>query len=81
MTNSNERVVIDIPKDFSEVGVHGIPWIKGDIGENLGYESHIAESFRENFWPNIALPTEVRYWKAMSVPFWEPVEARVSTMV
>ena len=42
MTNSNEPVVIDIPKDFSEVGVHGIPCIKGDIGENLGYEAYIA---------------------------------------
>ena len=42
MTNSNEPVVIDIPKDFSEVGVHGIPCIKGDIGENLGYEAYVA---------------------------------------
>ena len=42
MTNSNEPVVIDIQKDFSEVGVHGIPCIKGDIGENLGYEAYIA---------------------------------------
>ena len=42
LTNSNEPVVIDIPKDFSAVGVQGIPCIKGDIGQNLGYEAYIA---------------------------------------
>ncbi len=41
-SNSNEPIVIDIASDFSQLGYQGIPCIKGDIGENLGYEAYIA---------------------------------------
>ena len=42
MSNSNEPIVIDFQEDFSELGYQGIPCIKGNIGENLGYEAYIA---------------------------------------
>ena len=41
-SNINEPIVIDIRKDFPEIGLDGIPCIKGNIGENLGYEAYIA---------------------------------------
>ena len=41
-SNSNDPIVIDIHSDFPELGYKGIPCIKGNIGENLGYEAYIA---------------------------------------
>lgn len=38
-TNSNEPISIDFKEDFD---YDGIPCIKGDIGENLGYSAYIA---------------------------------------
>ncbi|MEG1313108.1 MAG: AIPR family protein [Bacilli bacterium] len=38
-SSNNEPVSIDIPKDF---GIVGIPCLKGNIGENLGYEAYTA---------------------------------------
>lgn len=40
--NNNDPIVIDIINDFPELGISGIPCIKGSIGENLGYEAYIA---------------------------------------
>ena len=42
LSNSNEPIVINIPEDFADLGYRGIPCIKGNIGENLGYEAYIA---------------------------------------
>ncbi len=42
LQNSNEPIIIDIQENFSELGYKGIPCIKGNIGENLGYEAYIA---------------------------------------
>lgn len=41
-SNNNDPIVIDIKNDFPELGINGIPCIKGDIGEDLGYEAYIA---------------------------------------
>lgn len=41
-SNNNEPIVIDVKNDFSELGYSGIPCIKGNIGEGLGYEAYIA---------------------------------------
>lgn len=41
-SNNNDPIVIDIKKDFPELGINGIPCIKGNIGEDLGYEAYIA---------------------------------------
>ena len=41
-SNNNDPIVIDIKNDFSELGISGIPCIKGNIGEDLGYEAYIA---------------------------------------
>lgn len=41
-SNNNDPIVIDIKNDFPELGVDGIPCLKGEIGENLGYEAYIA---------------------------------------
>lgn len=41
-SNSNEPIVIDIKNDFSDLGFNGIPCIKGNIGDDLGYEAYIA---------------------------------------
>lgn len=41
-SNNNEPIIIDIKADFPELGLPGIPCIKGDIGDNLGYEAYIA---------------------------------------
>lgn len=41
-SNINEPIAIDIKNDFPELGYSGIPCIKGEIGENLGYEAYIA---------------------------------------
>lgn len=38
-SNSSDPIVIDFAENF---GVTGIPCIKGNIGENLGYEAYIA---------------------------------------
>lgn len=38
-SNRNEPVVIDVPNDYNYAG---IPCIKGDIGDNTGYEAYIA---------------------------------------
>lgn len=41
-SNNNDPIVIDIENDFPELGIEGIPCIKGNIGEDLGYEAYIA---------------------------------------
>ena len=41
-SNNNDPIVIDIENDFPELGIKGIPCIKGNIGEDLGYEAYIA---------------------------------------
>ncbi len=41
-SNSNEPILIDIENDFPELGYKGIPCIKGNVGEGLGYEAYIA---------------------------------------
>lgn len=41
-SNNNDPIVIDIKNDFPELGYNGIPCIKGNIGEDLGYEAYIA---------------------------------------
>lgn len=41
-SNNNEPIVIDIQNDFPNLGYKGIPCIKGNIGENLGYDAYIA---------------------------------------
>lgn len=41
-SNSNEPIVIDIKNDFPGLGYAGIPCIKGNIGDDLGYEAYIA---------------------------------------
>lgn len=41
-SNNNDPIIIDIKNDFSELGYKGIPCIKGNIGEDLGYEAYIA---------------------------------------
>lgn len=41
-SNSNEPIVIDVQNDFPELGYRGIPCIKGNIGDNLGYKAYIA---------------------------------------
>lgn len=42
MSNSSEPIVLDFERDFTELGYKGIPCIKGNIGDNLGYEAYIA---------------------------------------
>ena len=42
MSNSNEPIEIDFQEDFAELGYKGIPCIKGNIGDDLGYEAYIA---------------------------------------
>ncbi len=42
LSNSNEPIVIDVQNDFLELGYKGIPCIKGNIGDDLGYEAYIA---------------------------------------
>lgn len=41
-SNNNDPIVIDVKNDFPELGFNGIPCIKGNIGDNLGYEAYIA---------------------------------------
>lgn len=41
-SNNNDPIVIDFKNDFPELGFDGIPCIKGNIGEDLGYEAYIA---------------------------------------
>lgn len=41
-SNNNDPIVIDIKNDFPTLGYEGIPCIKGNIGEDLGYEAYIA---------------------------------------
>ena len=41
-SNNNDPIVIDIKNDFPELGLNGIPCLKGEVGENLGYEAYIA---------------------------------------
>ncbi|MBO5019933.1 MAG: AIPR family protein, partial [Clostridia bacterium] len=41
-SNNNDPIVIDVKNDFPELGFDGIPCIKGNIGEDLGYEAYIA---------------------------------------
>lgn len=41
-SNTNEPIVIDVANDFPALGYRGIPCIKGNVGENLGYEAYIA---------------------------------------
>ena len=41
-SNNNDPIVIDIKSDFPDLGYKGIPCIKGNIGENLGYDAYIA---------------------------------------
>ena len=42
MSNSNEPIEIDFERDFADLGYKGIPCIKGNIGDNLGYNAYIA---------------------------------------
>ena len=41
-SNSTDPIVIDIAADFPELNYSGIPCIKGNVGENLGYDAYIA---------------------------------------
>lgn len=41
-SNNNDPIVIDIKEDFPESGSDGIHCLKGNIGENLGYDAYIA---------------------------------------
>lgn len=41
-SNNNDPIVIDVKNDFPEFGYNGIPCIKGNIGDDLGYEAYIA---------------------------------------
>ena len=41
-SNSSEPVVIDIARDFPDLNLRGIPCIKGNVGEGLGYDAYIA---------------------------------------
>jgi len=41
-SNNNDPIIIDIENDFQELGLKGIPCIKGDIGYDLDYEAYIA---------------------------------------
>lgn len=41
-SNINEPIIIDIAEDFPELNYSGIPCIKGNVGENLGYDAYIA---------------------------------------
>lgn len=41
-SNNNDPIVIDVKNDFPEFGYSGIPCIKGNIGDDLGYEAYIA---------------------------------------
>jgi len=41
-SNNNDPIIIDIENDYPELGYKGIPCIKGNIGENLGYDAYIA---------------------------------------
>ena len=41
-SNNNDPIVIDVKNDFPELGYNGIPCIKGNIGDDLGYEAYIA---------------------------------------
>lgn len=40
--NSSEPIVIDIADDFPELKYAGIPCIKGNVGEGLGYDAYIS---------------------------------------
>lgn len=41
-SNSSEPIVIDIAHDFPDLNYTGIPCIKGNVGEGLGYDAYIA---------------------------------------
>ena len=41
-SNNNDPIVIDVKNDFPDLGLQGIPCIKGNIGDDLGYEAYIA---------------------------------------
>lgn len=41
-SNSTDPIVIDITADFPELNYTGIPCIKGNVGEDLGYDAYIA---------------------------------------
>ena len=41
-SNSTEPIVIDIAADFPDLHYAGIPCIKGNVGDNLGYAAYIA---------------------------------------
>lgn len=41
-SNSSEPIVIDISRDFPDLHYTGIPCIKGNVGEGLGYDAYIA---------------------------------------
>lgn len=41
-SNNNDPIVIDVKNDFPELGYTGIPCIKGNIDDDLGYEAYIA---------------------------------------
>ncbi len=41
--NSDEPIIIDVQDEyFSRLGYKGIPCIKGNVGDNLGYDAYIA---------------------------------------
>ncbi len=41
-SNNDDPIFIDIPNDYGDMGFNGIPFIKGNIGDNLDYEAYIA---------------------------------------
>ncbi len=41
-SNSNEPIIINIPDDYPELEYSGIPCIKCNVGEDLGYHAYIA---------------------------------------
>ena len=41
-SNNTDPITIDFALDFPELGYQGIPCIKGEIGDNLGYDAYIA---------------------------------------
>lgn len=41
-SNSNDPIVIDFENDFSDLDCRGLPCIKGNLGDDLGYEAYIA---------------------------------------
>lgn len=41
-SNNTDPIVVDVAADFPDLGYVGIPCIKGNVGEGLGYNAYIA---------------------------------------